>query len=46
MTKCPYGSKGNYVKEEDCHCFCCGTHDGRNKDKNGNRFIKPIKYGL
>ena len=29
MTKCPYGSKGNYVKEEDCHCFCCGTHDGK-----------------
>ncbi len=28
MSKCPYGSKGNYVEEEDCHCFCCGVHDG------------------
>ncbi len=22
------GKKG-YVKEEDCHCFCCGDHKGR-----------------
>ncbi len=32
MSKCPYGSKGNYVKEEDCHCFCCGVHDGKKRD--------------
>ena len=23
---CPYTGKEGYVKEEDCHCFCCGTH--------------------
>ncbi len=37
--KCPYGSKGNYVEEEDCHCFCCGTHKG--KEKQGDDVI-PI----
>ncbi len=23
---CEFGNKG-YVPEEDCHCFCCGTHN-------------------
>ena len=28
QTKCPYTGKEGYVEEEDCHCFCCGIHDG------------------
>ncbi len=24
--KCPITNKDRYVKEEDCHCFCCGVH--------------------
>ena len=23
---CEYTGKKGYVKDEDCHCFCCGTH--------------------
>ena len=34
MSKCPFGSEGNYVEEEDCHCFCCGSHDGRVNTRN------------
>lgn len=26
--ECPYTGKKGYVEEEDCHCFCCGTHKG------------------
>ena len=28
---CPYTGKKGYVKEEDCHCFCCGSHKGVKK---------------
>ena len=27
-TNCPYTGKKGYVPEEECHCFCCGTHKG------------------
>ena len=26
---CHYTGKKGYVEEEDCHCFCCGTHNGK-----------------
>lgn len=25
---CPITGKEGYVPEEECHCFCCGTHHG------------------
>lgn len=27
-NKCPYTGKKGYIQEDDCHCFCCGTHEG------------------
>jgi hypothetical protein len=27
--KCPITNKEGYIEEEDCHCFCCGTHKGK-----------------
>ena len=34
--KCPITNKEGYVKEEDCHCFCCGIHEGVVKDELWN----------
>ena len=31
--KCPITGKEGYVKEENCHCFCCGTHEGYKGDE-------------
>lgn len=28
LMRCSKTGKEAYVKEEDCHCFCCGKHDG------------------
>lgn len=30
--KCPITNKEGYVAEEDCHCFCCGTHNGEKNE--------------
>ncbi len=40
MSKCPYGLKGNYIEEEDCHCFCCGTHNGNRTDTLNSKEVK------
>ncbi len=33
QQECPYTGNKGYVEEEDCHCFCCGTHRGKKPRK-------------
>lgn len=34
-TLCPFTGKKGYVIEEDCHCFCCGTHNYQSPQEKG-----------
>ena len=35
-----------YIKEEDCHCFCCGTHDlSILLPKKGEYYYTMYEYG-
>ncbi len=37
---CPISKKKGYVKEEDCHCFCCGTHKPKNHSQQDSSKFK------
>ena len=35
--------KIGYIEEEDCHCFCCGSHDGKPKNHSPEKVASPIR---